>query len=125
MQLQEAKEAMECLLPQHNSTELRIIIHQPGGLGPSPTVGIRAIHAGFDWNSNTILIYPEEQLTRLTSDEVAVITKSVSKGQSWHTQQQFKKLRQQLAASQQENSMLKQQLQEIFERGEHGQNVAQ
>lgn len=102
MELQEAKEALDSLHPHKASAPLRLVIHQPGGIGGTPTVGVKAIHAGFDWDSNTILIYPEEQLTRLTPDEVAAITKSVSKGQSWHSYQQFKKYREQLAEATEE-----------------------
>lgn len=79
-------------------------------IGGTPTVGVKAIHAGFDWDSNTILIYPEEQLTRLTPDEVAAITKSVSKGQSWHSYQQFKKYREQLAEATEEINRLRAEL---------------
>ncbi|MBC8949857.1 hypothetical protein [Xenorhabdus sp. TS4] len=96
MELQEAKGALDILHPHKASAPLRLVIHQPGGIGGTPTVGMKAIHAGFDWDSNTILIYPEEQLTRLTPDEMAAITKSVSKGQSWHSQQQPKEYRQRL-----------------------------
>ncbi|BET96977.1 hypothetical protein [Xenorhabdus taiwanensis] len=96
MELQGTKEALDSLHSHKASAPLRLVIHQPGGIGGTPTVGMKAIHAGFDWDSNTILIYPEEQLTRLTPDEVAAITKSISKGQSWHSQQQLKEYRQRL-----------------------------
>jgi translation elongation factor EF-1alpha len=110
MELQEAKEALDSLHPHKASAPLRLVIHQPGGIGGTPTVGVKAIHAGFDWDSNTILIYPEEQLTRLTPDEVAAITKSVSKGQSWHSYQQFKKYREQLAEATEEINRLRAEL---------------
>ncbi|HBD2603793.1 hypothetical protein [Enterobacter kobei] len=119
MELQEAKEALDSFHPHKASAPLRLVIHQPGGIGGTPTVGVKAIHAGFDWDSNTILIYPEEQLTRLTPDEVAAITKSVSKGQSWHSYQEFKKYREQLAEATEEISRLRAELEKHSKGGSH------
>ncbi len=110
MELHEAKKVLEGLSSGTSTKPLRIVIHQPGGIGGTPTVGIKAIHAGFDWDSNKILIYPEEHLTKLTSDEVAAITKSVSKGQSWHSQEQLKEYRQRLTEMTEENAKLRAEL---------------
>ena len=48
MELQEAKEALDSHYPHKESASLRLVIHQPGGIGETPTVGGKAIHAGFD-----------------------------------------------------------------------------
>lgn len=117
MELHEAREVLGGLPSDVPTKPLRIVIHQPGGIGGSPTVGIKAIHAGFDWDSNKILIYPDEHLTKLTPDEVASITKSVSKGQSWHSQQQLKEYRQRLAEMSEENGKLRAEL-EKYRAGE-------
>ena len=120
MELQKAKEALESHYPHKASASLRLVFHQPGGIGETPTVGVKAIHAGFDWDSNTILIYPEEQLTRLTPDEVAAITKSVSNGQSWHSQQKLKEYREKLMEATNENSRLKAELEKYSKGVRHG-----
>lgn len=117
MELQEAKETFDNLNLLNPSAPLRLVIHQPGGIGRTPTVGVKAIHAGFDWDSNRILIYPEEHLTRLTLDEVAAIKKSVSKGQSWHSFQQINKYREQLAEATEEISRLKAELDRYLNKG--------
>ncbi len=40
MELQEAKEALDSLHPHKASAPLRLVIHQPGGIGGTPTVGV-------------------------------------------------------------------------------------
>jgi hypothetical protein len=55
----------------------------------------------------------------LTPDEVAAITKSVSKGQSWHSYQQFKKYREQLAEATEEISRLRAELEKHSKGGSH------
>ena len=42
-------------------TSVQIIIHRPG-VGPTPSVPIRSIHVGFDWNKGKVLIHPEIRL---------------------------------------------------------------
>lgn len=48
MELQKAKEALDGHYPHKASASLRLVFHQPGGIGETPTVGVKAIHAGFD-----------------------------------------------------------------------------
>jgi len=55
----------------------------------------------------------------LTPDEVAAITKSVSKRQTWHSQQQLKKYRQKLTEATEENSRLKAELEKYSKGGSH------
>ncbi|OKW71452.1 hypothetical protein AWP82_06515 [Escherichia coli] len=42
------------------------------------------------------MIFPAQQLTTLTPEQVADITESVRKGQSWHAYQEYKKHKEQL-----------------------------
>lgn len=100
MILENAKQILEDLTSSKSSATLKIVIHQPGGLAGTPGVAVKAIHAGFDWDSNSILIYPEENLTTLTIEQVADITKSVSNGQSWHSYEKYKKHKQELSEAQ-------------------------
>lgn len=78
-------------LHQRRDPEVTIIIHSPGSVGVTPSVEVESIEAGFDWNAGQVLIYPAQPLTTLTPDQVADITTSVRKGQSWHAYEAYKK----------------------------------
>lgn len=83
-------------LTQRRDPEITIAIHSPGSIGPSPSVEVESIHAGLDWDAGQVLIYPAQPLTTLTPEQVADITESVRKGQSWHAYQAYKKHKAQL-----------------------------
>ena len=83
-------------LTQRRDPEITIAIHSPGSIGPSPSVEVESIHAGFDWDAGQVLIYPAQPLTTLTPEQVADITTSVRKGQSWHAYEAYKKHKAQL-----------------------------
>ena len=78
-------------LNQRRDPEVTIIIHSPGSVGVTPAVEVESIEAGFDCNAGQVLIYPAQPLTTLTPDQVADITTSVRKGQSWHAYEAYKK----------------------------------
>lgn len=83
-------------LTQRRDPEITILVHSPGRIGPSPSVEVEAIYAGFDWDAGQVLIYPAQPLTTLTPEQVAEISESVSKGQSWHAYEAYKKHKAQL-----------------------------
>jgi hypothetical protein len=76
---------------QRRDPEITIVVHSPGSIGPSPSVEVEAIHAGFDWDAGQVMIYPAQPLTVLTPEQVAEISESVRKGQSWHAYEAYKK----------------------------------
>lgn len=76
--------------------DVTIVVHSPGSIGSTPSVEVQSIHAGFDWDSGQVMIFPAQQLTTLTPEQVADITESVRKGQSWHAYQEYKKHKEQL-----------------------------
>ena len=76
--------------------DITIRVHSPGGIGPSPSVAVEAIHAGFDWDAGQVMIYATEQLTTLTPEQVRAIETSVRAGQSWHAYEAHKKHKKQL-----------------------------
>lgn len=76
--------------------DVTIVVHSPGSIGSTPSVEVQSIHAGFDWDSGKVLIFPAQPLTTLTPAQVADITDSVRKGQSWHAYQEYKKHKEQL-----------------------------
>lgn len=83
-------------LTQRRDPVITIIIHSPGSIGATPSVEVESIQAGFDWDSGQVLIYPVQPLTTLTPEQVADITASVRKGQSWHAYETYKKYKAQL-----------------------------
>ncbi|WP_371879486.1 hypothetical protein AB9X61_25875 (plasmid) [Klebsiella pneumoniae] len=84
---------------QRRDPEVTIIIHSPGSVGVTPSVEVESIEAGFDWSAGQVLIYPAQPLTTLTPDQVADITTSVRKGQSWHAYEAYKKHKAEMATA--------------------------
>ncbi|EPS6961187.1 hypothetical protein ACVG87_004284 [Klebsiella aerogenes] len=78
-------------LTQRRDPEITIIVHSPGSIGATPSVEVESIQAGFDWDAGQVLICPVQPLTTLTPEQVADITASVRKGQSWHAFEAYKK----------------------------------
>ncbi|EOT6173745.1 hypothetical protein ACK6E9_005307, partial [Escherichia coli] len=76
--------------------DVTIVVHSPGSIGSTPSVEVQSIHAGFDWDSGKVLIFPSQPLTTLTPEQITDITDSVRKGQSWHAYQEYKKHKEQL-----------------------------
>lgn len=83
-------------LTQRRDPEITIFVHSPGRIGPSPSVEVGGIHAGFDWDAGQVMIYPAQPLTVLTLEQVSAIEESVRKGQSWHAYQAHKKHREEV-----------------------------
>lgn len=76
--------------------DVTIVVHSPGRIGSTPSVEVQSIQAGFDWDAGQVMIFPAQPLTTLTPEQVADITDSVRKGQSWHAYQEYKKHKEQL-----------------------------
>lgn len=96
--------------------DVTIVVHSPGSIGSTPSVEVQSIHAGFDWDSGKVLIFPAQPLTTLTPEQVADITDSVRKGQSWHAYQEYKKHKEQLEKLSIELDAAKQRVAELEER---------
>ncbi|MDH7181129.1 hypothetical protein QE529_13760 [Escherichia coli] len=80
----------------HRDMDVTIVVHSPGSIGSTPSVEVQSIHAGFDWDSGKVMIFPAQPLTTLTPEQITDITDSVRKGQSWHAYQEYKKHKEQL-----------------------------
>lgn len=78
---------------QRREPSVFIEVYKPGVIGGTPCVPVKLLHSGFDWDNGKVLIVPEWQLTELTPEQVADITASVRKGQSWHSFEKYKKHR--------------------------------
>lgn len=73
------------------TNEARVVVFSPGSVGATPSVGIKSVVCGFDWDNGTLLIHTDEPLTRLSPEDVKAIRESISKGTSWHAYQAHKK----------------------------------
>ena len=91
MYLHEISERISRLSGHAPELDVRIVIQSQGSVGATPSVAVRDVVAGFDWDNGKLLIYPEHALTSLTPDDVAAIRDSVRKGGSWHAYRQYKK----------------------------------
>ncbi|HAX2132861.1 TPA: hypothetical protein JXD13_003877 [Escherichia coli] len=104
--------------------DVTIVVHSPGSIGSTPSVEVQSIHAGFDWDSGKVLIFPAQPLTTLTPEQVADITDSVRKGQSWHAYQEYKKHKEQLEKLSIELDAAKQRVAEL-ESGSQAQKLVE
>ena len=93
--------------------DVTIVVHSPGSIGSTPSVEVPSIHAGFDWDSGKVLIFPAQPLTTLTPEQITDITDSVRKGQSWHAYQEYKKHKEQLEKLSIELDAAKQRIAEL------------
>ncbi|MBU0090922.1 hypothetical protein KN700_18950 [Escherichia coli] len=93
--------------------DVTIVVHSPGSIGSTPSVEVQSIHAGFDWDSGKVLIFPSQPLTTLTPEQITDITDSVRKGQSWHAYQEYKKHKEQLEKLSIELDAAKQRIAEL------------
>ncbi|HIB0667316.1 TPA: ead/Ea22-like family protein [Escherichia coli] len=93
--------------------DVTIVVHSPGSIGSTPSVEVQSIHAGFDWDSGKVLIFPAQPLTTLTPEQITHITDSVRKGQSWHAYQEYKKHKEQLEKLSIELDAAKQRIAEL------------
>lgn len=93
--------------------DVTIVVHSPGSIGSTPSVEVQSIHAGFDWDSGKVLIFPSQPLATLTPEQITDITDSVRKGQSWHAYQEYKKHQEQLEKLSIELDAAKQRIAEL------------
>ena len=93
--------------------DVTIVVHSPGSIGSTPSVEVQSIHAGFDWDSGKVLIFPAQPLTTLRPEQITDITDSVRKGQSWHAYQEYKKHKEQLEKLSIELDTAKQRIAEL------------
>ncbi|EFN7236516.1 hypothetical protein AAIM44_004392 [Escherichia coli] len=98
---------------QRRDMDVTIVVHSPGSIGSTPSVEVQSIHAGFDWDSGKVLIFPAQPLTTLTPEQITDITDSVRKGQSWHAYQEYKKHKEQLEKLSIELDAAKQRIAEL------------
>lgn len=117
MKLSKFSELVNRILSNNHShrrdMDVTIVVHSPGRIGSTPSVEVQSIQAGFDWDAGQVMIFPSQPLTTLTPEQVADITDSVRKGQSWHAYQEYKKHKEQLEKLSIELDAAKQRIAEL------------
>jgi hypothetical protein len=61
------------------SITVGIVIKTVGTAGGTPVVGVKNIHAGFDWDNGKLLIYPESDVREIKADELLALRKANEK----------------------------------------------
>lgn len=74
MELDDALRALGRIPKRNETIKLTVAVYQPGSIGRTPVVAVESISEGIDWDRNTVLIQPEEPLTRLSSEDLEAIT---------------------------------------------------
>ena len=95
--------------PNHERA-LYIVVNNPLAIGGTPCVAVANLAHGFDWDNHKVLLHPAQPLTTLTPEQVADISASVRKGQSWHAYQAHKKLQEKINELTREVEELRSQL---------------
>lgn len=65
--------------PHPTDTRVGIVVQTVGSIGGTPTVDIKSIYAGFDWDNGKLLIYPEKDLRTIEADELLALRKANEK----------------------------------------------
>lgn len=64
MKFNELKQLIDLYDDFHENPEVVIKIKLPySTVGAMPTVKVRSVHMGFDWDAGKLIIYPEEEVT--------------------------------------------------------------
>jgi len=90
--------------------KVRIKVCSPGGLGATPTVEVKSVMRGIDWDSGSFLITPEKPLTVLTDEQLEAVKKVAKDAQSYESYAYNKKLKAENAALAKENKRLSEEL---------------
>jgi len=80
MTLEELKQKIDRLYQlstmQHkdpSEINVGIVVTRIGAVGPTPTVELKSISLGFDWNSGKCLVHTDENLREIDRDEIKAL----------------------------------------------------
>lgn len=85
MNLSELRDVINIAIENHNrygggrEVVASIVVRVPGMIGGTPTVNVKSIQAGFDWDNGKLLIYPEKDLRTIEADEILALRKANEK----------------------------------------------
>lgn len=99
-------------VPRLQKSRVYIPVHNPGTIGGSPCSAVTGAYGGIDWDSGKVFLSTQHSLSLLSEQEVKAVSESVSRGQSWHAYQDWKKEREAKSALQARVQQLEQLLRE-------------
>jgi len=82
MKLSELKQHIDFLIEhgyKHDDPEIRVIISTSGSIGGTPTVGIKSITSGFDWDSGKIMISTLDPIMKVNQNTLENLRKEAEK----------------------------------------------
>lgn len=85
MQGLDIKKFIESLTDDKLEGNVEIVVMSQGSIGPTPTVNIKNIQLGFDWDNGKILIFADAPIIKLTPEDLEAVKKSLSQAYSYHT----------------------------------------
>lgn len=71
--------------PRQLDNTVEIAIVSQGSIGGMPTVKIKDMVEGIDWDNGKFIIYTDEPVIKLTPEELKDVRKSISQAYSYHT----------------------------------------
>ena len=95
-----------------NDLQVRVRIKKYGTIGAVPSVGVKAISRGIDWDGHTVLIDTDVPLTELTGEQLADLNKVARDKESFKSYEYNKKLKREIDDLKRENAALRSQLAE-------------
>lgn len=72
---------------------VQVIVHRPGSIGGTPTVHLKSIGAGFDWDAGKVMLRLTEDVSQITQEERDAIVKHARDGQSHRAYQDHQKIK--------------------------------
>jgi hypothetical protein len=111
MNLKELKSQVDflvdnCMMSHQDPSQVTvgIMVETVGSVGGTPTVPLKGIHLGFDWDRGRALVQPETMLREIGRDEITAMRKAHDElSWSWYKINKIKR----------ENEALKQKIKDL------------
>ena len=72
---------------------VQVVVYQPGSIGGTPTVHLKSIFAGFDWDAGKAMLYLAKDVSPITPEEREVIYRYARDGQSYRAHQDHQRIK--------------------------------
>jgi rubrerythrin len=82
MKLSELKQVIELYkshTPEWKDEELVVVVKTSGSVGGTPSVKVKSLHSGFDWDSGKLMIYTEEPVMKVNQQTLDELRKEAEK----------------------------------------------
>jgi non-homologous end joining protein Ku len=69
MRVKELREILNRIPERHDDDEVCVEVFRKNAMGGTPTVRVRSIHNGFDWDRGKFIIHTETDLKEISKEE--------------------------------------------------------